>query len=93
MTRDDGPAHRLGHDMPCREFVQLVTAYLDDALPAAARDDVDEHLEVCKGCRNVLDQWRTVIALAGRLTESDVDQLDELTRDQLMSTFRGLRRR
>lgn len=87
MTTDD-PA-----DLACREFVELVTAYLDDALPAATRAEVDDHLEVCAGCRNVLAQWRTVIDLTGSLTEADVAQTDELTRDRLMSTFRTIRRR
>jgi anti-sigma factor RsiW len=80
-------------DVPCWEIVDRITAYLDDALPDDMRVDVDEHLEVCEGCRNVLAQWRTVIALAGRLTEADVENTDELTRDRLLSAFRGLRRR
>ena len=41
----------------------------------------------------MLAQWRTIIALAGRLTEADVDNTDEITRDRLISTIRGLRRR
>lgn len=80
-------------DLPCTELVQLVTAYLDDALPADVRAEIDEHLEGCQGCRNVVAQWRTVVALAGRLTEADVQDTDELERDRLLSTIRGLRRR
>jgi len=30
--------------MPCRELVELVTAYMDGALPAAERARCDEHL-------------------------------------------------
>lgn len=80
-------------DMSCTEFVELVTAYLDDALPHDQHADVEAHLKICEGCRNVLAQWRTVIALAGRLAESNIDATDPLTRDRLMSTFRGIRRR
>lgn len=80
-------------DLPCREFVQLVSAYLEGTLPEHVEADVEEHLDLCEGCRTVLAQWRTVIALAGRLTEAEVDNTDELTRDRLQSTFRGLRRR
>jgi anti-sigma factor RsiW len=80
-------------DLPCKEFVGLVTAYLDGALPDDLRARVDQHLATCGGCRNVMAQWRTVIDLAGRLTDADVDNTDELTRDRLMSTFRSLRRR
>ena len=80
-------------DLACREFVQLVTDYLDGALPDETRAQVDSHLATCEGCRTVLAQWRTVIDLAGRLTDTDVAGADALTRDQLISTFRALRRR
>jgi anti-sigma factor RsiW len=80
-------------DMACKQFVELITDYLDDALPDDMRADIDEHLITCDGCQNVLAQWRTIIALADRLTEADVDNTDEITHDRLISTFRGLRRR
>ena len=85
--------HSLGADLPCREFIQLITDYLDGALPDDARARVDRHLATCDGCQNVLEQWRTVIALAGGLTEADVDNTDEFARDRLVSIVRGLRRR
>jgi anti-sigma factor RsiW len=85
--------HLAHADMACKEFVKLITAYIDGDLPDDVRADADEHLDTCDGCQNVLTQWRTVIALAGRLTESDVDNTDEITRDRLISIFRGLRRR
>jgi anti-sigma factor RsiW len=80
-------------DVACKDFIQLITDYLDGALPDDVGMLVDEHLEGCDGCQNVLAQWRTIIALAGRLTEADVDNTDEITRDRLISTIRGLRRR
>ena len=89
MTHAGSPAA----DLPCEEFVQLVTAYLEDALPGDVRARVDEHLAGCPGCRNVLSQWGTIIDLTGQLTEADVENADELTRDRLLSLFRGLRRR
>lgn len=91
-THPAGPTHP-DDDLPCREVVDLVTAYLEGALPPDVQAGVDTHLEVCPGCRTLLAQWRTVIALAGRLTEDDVETADELTRDRLLSTFRALRRR
>jgi anti-sigma factor RsiW len=87
------PHHPTDRDVSCKEFVELITAYLDGALHDDLRADVDEHLDMCDGCQNVLTQWRTIINLAGQLTEADVENTDELTRDQLISTFRGLRRR
>jgi anti-sigma factor RsiW len=87
------PDHPAAPDLHCQEFVELVTAYLDDALPEDERARVDHHLEGCRGCRTVLAQWRSVIALAGRLTQADVDNTDDYTRDRLLSTLRALRRR
>jgi anti-sigma factor RsiW len=88
--RPDQPSRS---DVACKDFVELVTAYLDGALPDDVRAQIDEHLDGCDGCQNVLAQWRTIMALAGRLTEDDVDNTDEITRDRLISTIRGLRRR
>jgi predicted anti-sigma-YlaC factor YlaD len=88
-----GPNRPSRPDMPCKDVVDLLTAYLDGDLPDDVRVQVDEHLDGCDGCQNVLAQWRTIIALAGRFTEADVDNTDEITRDRLISTVRGLRRR
>jgi anti-sigma factor RsiW len=80
-------------DMACKDVVELITAYLDGTLPDDVRTQVVTHLAGCDGCQNVLAQWRTVMDLAGRLTEDDVDNTDEITRDRLISIVRGLRRR
>ena len=88
-----GPDLPPAGDMACQDVVRLITAYLDGDLADDLRAQVDDHLAGCDGCQNVLAQWRTVIALAGQLTEADVDNTDEITRDQLVSIVRGLRRR
>jgi anti-sigma factor RsiW len=75
-------------DVPCNEFVELVTDYLDGALPDELVAHIDAHLTICPGCRSVLAQWRQVIGLTGRLAEIDVDRIDPDTRAQLMATFR-----
>jgi anti-sigma factor RsiW len=87
------PAQPRRSGTACEDVVQLITAYLDGDLSDEVGAEVEEHLEGCDGCRNVLAQWRTIVALAGRLTEADVDNTDEMTRDRLISTVRGLRRR
>ncbi len=80
-------------DLPCQEFVELVTDYLDDALPDDRRARVDQHLAICDGCSRVMAQWRETIRLTGRLAESEVDDVDPQTRRRLMTTFRQLRPR
>jgi anti-sigma factor RsiW len=80
-------------ELRCVEVVELLTAYLDGALPDETRKQVDEHLRDCEGCRAALAQWRTVTELAGRLTPADVASLDPYVRNRLMMTVRSPRRR
>lgn len=61
------------HDeIPCIEIVELVTAYLEGALPAVDRDRFEAHLLGCPDCREYVDQMRETIARTGSLTEEDV---------------------
>jgi anti-sigma factor RsiW len=83
-------------DLPhvtCQEFVELVTAYLDGALPDDLVASIEAHLEVCPGCVTVIEQWRSLIALAGELREDEVDDLPADVRADLMASFRAARRR
>jgi anti-sigma factor RsiW len=72
-------------ELTCQELVEIVSDYLDGALPEADRERFDAHLETCEGCRRYLDQMRTTIQVAGTLSEED---LDPGVRDQLLQLFR-----
>ncbi len=72
-------------DVTCQELVEIVSDYLEGALPEADRERFDAHLEVCEGCRRYLDQMRTTIRVVGTLSEDD---LDPGARDQLLQLFR-----
>ena len=74
-------------DLPCIEFVELVTDYLEGALVSSHRALVESHLEVCSGCRTVLAQWREIIAINGRLGEEEVDDVDPVVRQELIAAF------
>ena len=73
-------------DLTCRELVELITDYLEGALPAAERDRFDAHLAGCHGCRAALRQVRQTIRITGRLTE---DALPEEPKQRLLRTFRA----
>ena len=73
-------------DLVCREVVELITAYLDDALPADVRSAVETHLAGCDGCTTVLEEFRQTIALTGMLTK---EQISPAQRDILLAAFRG----
>jgi anti-sigma factor RsiW len=80
-------------DLRCIEFVTLVTEYIDGEVDQKQRKRIDKHLEGCGGCRAALNQFQTVIRLAGRLTAADVTDVDPLIRDRLRATLRAPRRR
>ena len=46
-----------------------LSAYLDDALPAAERSAVDSHLTTCDDCRVRLAELRSVASLIGALSD------------------------
>jgi hypothetical protein len=76
-------------DQECNELVEQVTAFLDGVLePAAERAFVD-HLTICEGCVEYLDQFRRTIATLGDLPP---DRLTDEARESLMSAFRDMPR-
>jgi anti-sigma factor RsiW len=65
---------RRPRDLVCQEVVELVTDYLDGALPATERRRFERHLAGCPHCTEYLAQMRETIRLAGRLTPEDLTQ-------------------
>jgi anti-sigma factor RsiW len=74
--------------MTCQQLVELVTDYLEDALPDEERARFELHLDSCAPCAEYLAQIRRTVALAGRLQE---DSIDPLVRDTLLHAFRTWR--
>jgi anti-sigma factor RsiW len=72
-------------DLTCAELVELVTDYLENALPPQERERFEEHLTICEGCVNYVDQMRTTIELTGRLR---VDDLSPEVAAELVGAFR-----
>ena len=80
---------RRGEDpLVCREFVELVTSYLEGTLPEHDRVRMDAHLAGCDGCAGYLEDMRTLV---GSLHETPEPPPDEATRDALLRAFRELR--
>lgn len=72
----------------CREFVQLVSDYLEGSLPDGERRRFDAHLAECDGCAGYLDDVARVI---GSLNEAALPAPDPHTRETLLRAFRDLR--
>jgi predicted anti-sigma-YlaC factor YlaD len=76
-------------DMTCREVVELVSDYLEQALPADEAAVLEQHLNFCDGCVWYVDQVRTTINVVGELRAEDVP---EETKAKLMIAFRDWNR-
>jgi anti-sigma factor RsiW len=75
--------------LSCQELVELVTDYLEDALPAPERARFDRHIAGCEHCTAYLEQMRTTIALTGRLR---AEELAPEAVEPLLEAFRDWRR-
>ena len=86
LAADTQPTDSAGpRVITCRELVELVTDYLDGALPEQERARFEAHLDRCDGCSRHLGQMRATIATLGHLREND---LDPALRDRLLTAFR-----
>jgi anti-sigma factor RsiW len=81
--------HHKGRDpLVCREFVELVTDYLEGALPDPERVRFEAHLAECDGCTGYLEDMRRLVGSLERVPEPPPD---EATHDALLRAFRDLR--
>jgi anti-sigma factor RsiW len=74
--------------MACQDLVEVVTDYLEDALPADLRARFDQHLEICEVCRSYVEQIRLTIRLSGRV---EAEALSPNAKESLMMAFRDWR--
>jgi anti-sigma factor RsiW len=79
---------RLDRELACIEVVELVTAYLEDALDPTDRERVEEHLVFCDGCDRYLEQMRATVAATSQV---DGGQLPPELEERLLEAFRGWR--
>jgi anti-sigma factor RsiW len=81
--------HRRREDgMSCRELVELVTDYLEGALPADQHARFETHIAGCVNCAAYLRQMRETIVLLGTLP---ADALSREAEDDLRAAFRDWR--
>ncbi len=71
-------------DLECRELVELVTDYLEGALPPEEVAAVEAHLAECDGCDRYLAQMRATLRALGTVP---VATLPDEAVDALMAAF------
>lgn len=75
-------------DLPCRDLVEVVTAYLDGALADGDRARFEAHLAACEDCVRYVDQIRVTIGGTRRSAGQAAPVSPEL-RDGVRRAFRG----
>ncbi len=73
----------------CRELVELVTAYIEDALGPADQARFEHHLAICEPCVAYVEQIRLTIAASGAIGD---EQLDPEAREELLAAFSDWKR-
>jgi anti-sigma factor RsiW len=76
--------------LSCQELVELVTDYLEDALPPDERARFEVHVGGCGGCTRYLEQMQETIRLTGRLS---LDGFPPEVEQALVDAFRDWRTR
>jgi hypothetical protein len=87
LNEDDNVV--AGVPVTCREVLDLLTEYLEAALPSPVHASVERHLVDCAGCAGHLDQLRVTIDALGALAE---EQVAPAVRGRLLLAFRSWQR-
>ena len=75
-------------ELVCQQMVELITDYLEDALPRSQRRRFEAHLAGCEHCSEYLVQMRATIRLTGRL---DAEDLTPAMREEFTTLYRRWR--
>ena len=77
------------NEMVCQELVERITEYFETALPADDRVRFEAHIAECPFCEEILEQFRVVLAMTGRLRPDDVESVAPHHRAELLVAFRA----
>lgn len=84
-----GSSSAGGHDLTCRELVERVTTYLDDALESEERARFEAHLAECDPCCEHFKQILVTRATARQLGDQGLDPLAKAAVMDLYHRWRG----
>ena len=76
MTNDDA--------LPCKEAVELVTDYLENALLLELRRQLEAHVAECPGCTNYIEQMQLTIDMLHQIARESVFPA---TKQELLQLF------
>ena len=71
----------------CRELVEVLTDYLENALDSVDRAEIERHIVFCRGCADYVEQMRSTIDLVGRIAAEGGED-SPVQSEKLLSMFR-----
>lgn len=77
-------------NMTCQELVELVSAFLDGELDPPTERRLVDHVAICDGCGNYIDQFRRTISTLAELPADAQEALSPERRSALLAEFRKL---
>ena len=78
----------LAGRLTCKEFVEMVTDYLDGTMTIGKRIRFHWHLGMCLGCRIYIRQMKQTIRAMGQLPQ---EPAPPSIREELVRRFRNLK--
>ena len=80
----------MNNEFSCQEMIEVVTNYLDDALPPVERQRFERHLSYCAGCGTYVDQMRETIKQTGMVSREE--SLPAALREEIVAQLRTWKR-
>jgi anti-sigma factor (TIGR02949 family) len=76
----------MSNEFKCQEMVEVVTEYLEDAMPSGEQERFERHLSYCAGCSTYVEQMREAIRQTGMLPREE--SLPPALRERIVAQFR-----
>ena len=77
----------MNNELSCQEMTEVVTDYLDEALPPDEQQRYERHLSYCAGCSTYLDQMRETIRQTSTVAREET--LTPTLREEIVAKFRA----
>jgi anti-sigma factor RsiW len=84
--REGSRSMPINETLSCQEVVELITDYLENALLAEMRKQLEEHVAQCPDCETYIKQIQQTIS---RLHQLAKQQVSPATRRELLQFFRS----
>jgi primosomal protein N'' len=80
----------VNEEFKCQEMIEVVTNYLESALPPNEQERFERHLSYCAGCSTYVDQMRETITQTGKVPREE--SLPPTLREEIVAQFRAWKR-